>query len=118
MIKVSRGQIEAQIALAREKVALQQRFCHALKARGTEERAFIRALIVCLEPTASAGAEVALVQSGERFLEAHKAHYQAQTDAAEIALAEMKSQLAVAEAMLKEGENPSVILPSGIERAQ
>jgi len=111
MIRVSRQQIEEQINLLKVKVELQQRFCHALKERGTWERSFISLLVRDRDNNIQ---DRDLVN---RYLAAHKAHYQAQTDAADIALAEMKSQLAISEAMLAEAKNPSVIVPGGISHA-
>jgi hypothetical protein len=111
MIKVSRQQIEQQLILLKEKIGLQQRFCHTLKERGTLEREFIR--MVGSHVTNNPADEDCL----NCYIAAHKAHYQAQTDAAEIALAQTKSELTIAEAMLKEAENPTVILPGGIVQA-
>jgi hypothetical protein len=120
MIKVSRQQIEQQIQLLKERVGLQQRFCHTLKERGTWERQLIKEVAsniidgpFDLDPARVPEKRDVL----NRYIAAHKAHYQAQTDAAEIALAQMKSELAIAEAMLKEAENPSVIVPGGIVQA-
>lgn len=103
MIQVSRKQVEAAISLMKEKVALQERLCHTLKARGEWERNFIR-LATDAFPQTSAGAECV-----NRYISAHKDHYRAQSDLADIVLAELKSQLAIHEAMLNEAENPSII---------
>jgi hypothetical protein len=50
-----------------------------------------------------------------RYISEHKAHYAAQSDLADIVLAELKSNLAINQAMLKEAENPSVILPPSLQ---
>jgi hypothetical protein len=116
MIKVSRQQIEQQLILLKEKIGLQERFCHTLKERGTWERVFIGLIGDTLAMPLNQGA-LDKQNIVDRYKAAHKAHYQAQTDAAEIALAQMKSELAIAEAMLKEAENPTVIVPGGIVQA-
>jgi len=106
MMKISKAQVEAAIALLREKVALQERLVHTLKQRGTLERAFIVDLCEALHFKG---------QSLDRYIPAHREHYRAQSDLAEIVLAELKSNLAINEAMLKEAENPSVIVPGGLQ---
>jgi hypothetical protein len=113
MIQVSRKQVEAAISLMKEKVVLQERLCHTLKARGEWERNFIRLLTDAFPQilgTAIFGAdESAGAECVNRYISAHKDHYRAQSDLADIVLTELKSQLAIHEAMLSEAENPSII---------
>jgi hypothetical protein len=108
MKPVSRQQIEAQIQLMKGKVGLQERLCHTLKERGTREREFIKWIATTLTGNSVTAATV------DQYLHALKQHYQAQSDAAEVTLAELKSQVVIAEAMLAEAENPSVISPGGV----
>ena len=114
MKKVSRQQIEAQISLLRQKVRLQERFCLMITLRGTAERRFIEMLGIAAEEAAGKRIDSSGRTITESYVAAHKLHYQVQSDAADIALAEMKSQLAIAEAILKEAENPSVIAQAGV----
>jgi hypothetical protein len=119
MIKVSRQQIEQQLILLKEKIGLQHRLCHTLRERGTWERRLIEEIALDVIEDSRSVARFPEHQRDmlNRYIAAHKAHYQAQADAAEIALAQMKSELTIAEAMLKEAENPTVILPGGIVQA-
>jgi hypothetical protein len=107
MTKISRSQVEAALALLKAKVELQRRFVQSLKERGYWERAFLRKL----------GLEYHWDgELLERYIKAHGDHYQAQVDMAAVILSELESQLSINEAMLKEAENPTVVVPSGIVR--
>jgi hypothetical protein len=102
MIQISRKQVEAAIALLKEKVAIQERLVHTLKVRGEWERNFIRLVTEALPR--SVGNDCI-----NRYISAHEDHYRAQADLAVVVLAELKSQLSIHETMLAEGENPSII---------
>ena len=117
MIKIQKAQVEAAIALLREKVALQERLVHTLKARGTWEGLLIFEVIskiVVIDNEGETGGAEKRLSTLNRYIAAHKEHYHAQADLDEIILAELKSQLAIHEAMMKEAENPSVIV-SGVK---
>jgi hypothetical protein len=100
MQKISRKQIEATIQLLKTKVAMREKYLHYTTLRGTLERHVIEAsrLTLCVPK-----------EDMDAFLSAHKHQAEAMKEIELVVIAELKSQLAIHEAMLQEGDRSLVV---------
>jgi len=100
MRAISRQEVEATIQLLKAKVAMREKYLHYTKLRATLERQLI-------EEFTDGMVSPKIV---EQFISAHKYQSEAMTEIESVVIAELKSQVAIHEAMLSEGER-SVVLP-------
>lgn len=100
MRAISRQEVEATIQLLTAKVAMREKYLHYTKVRATLERQLIKEFTNgMVNPTIA-----------ELFLSAHRYQAEAMAEIETVVIAELKSQLAIQEAMLQEGER-AVLLP-------
>lgn len=104
MTRVSRPHLEATIAVFKEKVAIHERVVHFYKLKGTREREAI------IEAAPMLGLKQGTL---DRLLSAHRDFDAANGDMLTMQLAQLKSELAIHEAMLAEGERNIVMAPPG-----
>lgn len=104
MMRVNRQQLEATINLLKAKVRIHDRLVHCYKVKGTREREFIQAAAPML------GVHVNIL---ERYLVTHKDFDAANGDLLDMQLAGLKSELAIHEAMLQEGEKAILLAGPG-----
>jgi hypothetical protein len=100
MQAISRKQTEATIQLLKAKLAMREKYLHYTKLRATLERQLIEQFT---DGMVSPGVV-------EQYLSAHKYQSEAMCEIEQVVIAELKSQVAIHEAMLQEGER-SVVVP-------
>lgn len=106
-LKINHGQLVATIELLKSKVALREKYLATLKAKGQEERELIK----------QAGPALGFGGSREmqlyRYINAHQEFERSQSEIEQVVIHELKSQLAIHEAMLQEGERGSnLVVPA------
>jgi hypothetical protein len=99
MTSVNPDQLRNQVKLLTAEVEFNSQELDRWKKRGEAERNLYHWFADCMiDPGQS---RVPL----QKYTQAHKEHYQAKTQLKELNLAKIKSQLAIATAMLEEAEN-------------
>lgn len=95
MRPISRKEVENTIQLLKAKVAMREKYLHYSTLRSQLERQVIEASRLTLAVPQ---------QLMEQFLSAHKHQSEAMAEIEQVVIAELKSQVAIHEAMLTEGE--------------
>jgi len=100
--EISRGQIESTIQLLKAKVAMREKYLHYTEERNLWERNLVE------EAAPAMGLSKTTM---ERYLCAHKRQGEAMKEIELVVIAELKSQVAIHEAMLSEGDR-TLVIPS------
>jgi len=103
MQAINPKQVEATIQLLKAKIAMREKYLHYTQLRNLKEREVLQAALPMLDVSKTLM---------EQYLSAHKHQAEAMIEIEQVVVAELKSQVAIYEAMLSEGER-AVVLPSG-----
>ena len=104
-------QLENSIAFSKAELDLHEKRLEAFRRRGDTERSALRHLY-----SLWTGGSVADDQpSMRKYLECHRIYWEAQCDIDQLQIAQMKSKVAILEAMLEETKKPNLYTP-GIDK--